>query len=337
MLQQANSLAIEAEDLYLDGHMQQAAARYEKAAEAYVRATLSTSDTATLQSLRQLALAHSHRSHELKWLVELNSLPLDASASHDDYPPAAPPPEEAEWADASTLCAAAEGPLALLRLGSTLLGTLETLRLGAEELLAGELALPPAAGGVGSLPLGLNDSFCIVAPEAQPPHAAESREGEALAATRQKLHQLAAESDRLRRENVFLKQLNTEVSSTLVRAQRRAQDQLRLVKRAIKALREIQKAPRPDLSQSGAAEIEELRAQLDEAHRARRGQAELVRKYESRWRHLKASARQKQAMNELKQPAAAGGASVLGACPASAGSSSLPRAAHPAPRNQLVR
>ena len=59
MVEEAHRLAVEAEDLHDEGHLQLAAARFEKAAEAYVRATLSTNDTASLQSLRLLALKHS--------------------------------------------------------------------------------------------------------------------------------------------------------------------------------------------------------------------------------------------------------------------------------------
>ena len=57
------------------------------------------------------------------------------------------------------------------------------------------------------------------------------------------LRQVTLDADRLRRENASLRQRNTEVGTTLVRAQRRAQEQLRLVRRAILALREIQQAP----------------------------------------------------------------------------------------------
>lgn len=74
-----------------------------------------------------------------------------------------------------------------------------------------------------------------------------------------------------RRENLHLRQMNADVGSTLVRAQRRAQvrpcsssrpqrkltssldnvaqDQLRLVRRAIRDLHDIQRAPRKDVSQ----------------------------------------------------------------------------------------
>ena len=58
-MEDAHRFAVEAEDLYEHGQLQHAAARFEKAAEAYVKATLCTNDTASLQALRHLALSHS--------------------------------------------------------------------------------------------------------------------------------------------------------------------------------------------------------------------------------------------------------------------------------------
>ena len=58
----------------------------------------------------------------------------------------------------------------------------------------------------------------------------------------------------------------------------------------------MQAAPRsPALPPSPAAEIADLRSQLEAAHAVRRQQGEQVRKYEQRWAQLKASARRKQA------------------------------------------
>ena len=243
MVEEAHRLAVEAEDLHDDGHLQLAAARFEKAAEAYVRATLSTNDTASLQSLRLLALKHSQvlvsnrradrvgsppisshaahrypsvsrltahlrspaaqRAHELKWLVKLHSLPLeDAEAAAQEALASADPHASTSRqqgggaannsvqlrgssgsGSSSTLGSASHGPppewsgegagSALLRLGSTLLGTLETLRLGAEDLVGCDLVLPPAATGGTTSALGavgalggsgsaLMDSFCVV-------------------------------------------------------------------------------------------------------------------------------------------------------------------------------
>ena len=54
-----NGFAIEAEELYEEGRYMSSAERFEAAAESYVQATLLTSDTASLQALRQLALSHA--------------------------------------------------------------------------------------------------------------------------------------------------------------------------------------------------------------------------------------------------------------------------------------
>ena len=62
---------------------------------------------------------------------------------------------------------------------------------------------------------------------------------------------------------------------------------------------------RPDLAPPAAAEIKSLRAQLEAAHAAQRQQAEVVRKYESRWAQLKASARRKQQLKDQQAAAAA--------------------------------
>ena len=72
---------------------------------------------------------------------------------------------------------------------------------------------------------------------------------------------------------------------------------------------------RPDLAPPAAAEIKSLRAQLEAAHAAQRQQAEVVRKYESRWAQLGSS--QAQAPPQL---AAAPGSP--------SGASAPPRRAH---------
>ena len=379
----ANGFAIEAEEAYEEGRWKLAADRFEEAAEAYVQATLLTSDTTALQALRQLALSHSQRAHELKCLFKLHSLhaggsPEAATRSGGSAaeplpagPSAAVPsvgtsatkgahtsttPQEA--ADVSrgggeparlsrsdvtpTVGSRDETSAALLRLGSTLLGTLETIRFGAEELVGCELVLPPTlGGGSGGAASVMNDSYCMVTPNAAASVASVSSfgpssplttglEGQwdgpaflaaagddemhaALASSRQKASQLASENERLRREVASLRLRTTEFSTTLVRAERRAHDQLRLVRRAIASLREINQTPRLDVPEDAAAEIRELRSQLEDSHKARRQQADHLRKYEQRWKQLKASARQKQAQQQLA--AAAGGGGTTTATP----------------------
>jgi hypothetical protein len=112
-------------------------------------------------------------------------------------------------------------------------------------------------------------------------------------------------------EKAALKQRCAEMQAALAKVQRRGAEQLRLAKKSLAAVREVQAAPRPDLSPAAAAEVRTLRAQLDAAHAAQRAQSALVRKYESRWAQLKASARRKQVLKE--QQAAAGHAPAGGA------------------------
>ena len=93
---------------------------------------------------------------------------------------------------------------------------------------------------------------------------------------------------------------------------------------------------RPDLAPPAAAEIKSLRAQLEAAHAAQRQQAEVVRKYESRWAQLKASARRKQQLKDQQAAAAAqlGSSQAqappqLAAAPGSpSGAAAPPRRAH---------
>mmetsp|Transcript_30848 Transcript_30848/g.64996 ORF Transcript_30848/g.64996 Transcript_30848/m.64996 type:complete len:229 (+) Transcript_30848:424-1110(+) len=117
---------------------------------------------------------------------------------------------------------------------------------------------------------------------------------EVFQAQRQQVSHLAA-------ENATLKQRVTELQAALVKVQRRAKEQLRLSKKALAALRDVQAVPRPELLPTAAAEIKALRQQLDELHATRRQQAEQVRKYEQRWAQLKASARRRQQLKEQQQ------------------------------------
>ena len=64
-LELAHKLASEGEDFYEESNLEAAAQRFEAAAEQYVRATLCTSDTESLQSLRLLAISHTQRAHEI--------------------------------------------------------------------------------------------------------------------------------------------------------------------------------------------------------------------------------------------------------------------------------
>ena len=108
----------------------------------------------------------------------------------------------------------------------------------------------------------------------------------------------------LTRENAALRKSASDFSAVFAKAQRRCTDQQRLARKALSALREVHATPRPELQESAAREIADLRKQLEGAHAARRQQAELVRKYEQRWAQLKASARRKvQAQQDLAQQA----------------------------------
>ena len=75
-LELAHRLASEGEDLYEEGRLGSAAQRFEAAAEQYVRATLHTSDTESIQSLRQLAIAHTQRAHEIVCRMRLHEAQL---------------------------------------------------------------------------------------------------------------------------------------------------------------------------------------------------------------------------------------------------------------------
>lgn len=352
-LEQAHRLAQEGEDLYEEGRLSSAAQRFESAAEHYVRATLSTGDSESLQSLRLLALSHSQRAHEIVCRMRLHDAQLED--------PRITPSGSRSWAksdgsgaasgaaDASSAASAALLP----RLGSQLISTLEALQFGAEELLCIEMLMPTVSasslrgsqfgGSSGAGGGGLLDSFCVVPSQAAMPTqgrgggsgsssigggstggggaAAGSGAGGLVGsvgglqacpeggggacgpvAHQQRTAAIAAENQRLMRENATLRQQGAEMHAALGKVQRRAAEQLRLAKKALAALHEVQAAPRPQLlPEAESKEIADLRSQLEQAHAVRRQQAEQVRKYEQRWAQLKASARRKQAQQSQQQ------------------------------------
>ncbi len=166
----------------------------------------------------------------------------------------------------------------------------------------------------------LRASGPVVSPVSSPmppanPTPAESQ----LAALRQQLAVASA-------ENAAHKARANEMQAMLGKVQRRAAEQvraqaasspprvppaplptppparqLRLSKKALTMLHEVQAIPRADLSPQAATEVRHLRQQLEQAHSARRQQAEVVRKYEQRWAQLKASARRKQAQQQQQR------------------------------------
>ena len=375
----ATSLAAAAEENYEEGRWAKAVEKFEAASEAYVSATLRTSDTKCVQALRTLALSHAQRAHETRLRIRLqNGLHAadgggssfgagDSSASRAGSAAREAGAEQLHLGGGSTGGGRVSGTTAaasaetleahrtFARLSSQLISTHEELRFGAEELGrllsasgpggCGSGAPPSATGAISSS--ALLHSFCVVPSQqrgtaaaastaAPPPHASQTLQqsvmgaappppppppatvtltgsSEARSATgsletdgdadlRSSMAQLTAENGRLNRENAALRQRATEVQAVLAKAQRRAADQQRLVRKALSALREVHATTRPDLPVDSAAEIADLRRQLEGAHTARRQQAELVRKYEQRWAQLKASARRKQ---QAQQQAAA--------------------------------
>ena len=360
----ANRLAAAAEECYEEGRWALAVEKFEAASEAYVCATLHTSDTKCVQALRMLALSHAQRAHETRLRINLQhglhanfggSKAGGNGAAAADAADAALRPRSASSdqakASGSGSGTAVSGEAlevyrALARLSSQLISTHEELRFGAEELVrllsaSGPVCsngTPSSAGGAISGSTLLH-SFCVVSSQrgasvagsttAPPPPGsqtlqqsvmgvspitAQSLAGSAEARSaagslesegadgRASIAQLTAENSRLSRENHAFRLKVSEMQAVLAKAQRRAADQLRLVRRALSALREVHGAPRPELAADTAAEIADLRRQLEGAHTVRRQQAELVRKYEQRWAQLKASARRKQ---QAQQAAAA--------------------------------
>jgi hypothetical protein len=195
-LVRAHALAVAAEDLHDEGRWREAAQKLEAAAEQYVRATLTTSDVASLQSLRLLAISHSQRAHELRCRITLCDAHEEAAAAAAPPPPAPPPlTASAEAAEGGAGSGSGEGRgsfgthsgsggaaanAALSRLGSHLMSTLEALHFGAEELACAELLLPPQSASSSRISLGgglLTDSYCVVPPcsgERSPAGAAAS-------------------------------------------------------------------------------------------------------------------------------------------------------------------
>ena len=260
-LELAHKLASEGEDFYEESNLEAAAQRFEAAAEQYVRATLCTSDTESLQSLRLLAISHTQRAHEIVCRMRLH----DAQLADPRFTPTG----GRSWAKAESGGAGGNNPevggaetsAALLpRLGSQLISSLEALHFGAEELLCIELLMPtvtasstrgsqlgggaPGAGG------GLIDSFYVVPSQpgmlnhgrsvgslggsaaggselGLPAGAARETGGHASAQAlhaphTQRAAALAAENLRLTRENATLRQQGAEMHAALGKVRRRS-------------------------------------------------------------------------------------------------------------------
>ena len=135
--------------------------------------------------------------------------------------------------------------------------------------------------GFGSgLVRGLNDSVCL---------APGSR--------------LSTQADlALGAENALLRQRNSELYTALATertaVQRRAKEQIRLSRKALRALKELSATSRTDVPGVVEEELASLRRQLDDNFEERCSMAEQLRKYERRWEHLKASARRKQMLKD---------------------------------------
>ena len=193
-----------AEEFIEDGRWLQAAECLEQASEAFVAATLLTTDSDCVQSLRLLASAHAQRAHELRMRAKLCGLQQrdsreDAGAqSGGRKAPTADDSTEARGREVAKQ-AASEAPEATLavsgafaRLSSQLIYTHEELRFGAEELARILLPVGPAqcasaspSGAMGGSTLAgaqkLIDSFCIVPSHRSPSGSVSSRFGEPLA------------------------------------------------------------------------------------------------------------------------------------------------------------
>ena len=203
-LARAHRLASAAEELYEEGRWQQAIERFEAASDAYVSATLATTDTTVVQSLRLMANSHSQRAHELRLRTKLHGMHevgeslSSASASSAAAAPASPPPPPA--GSSSTSGSGGEALMvsgAFARLSSQLISTHEELRFGAEEL--SRILLPAMPGGaaatgpsaqlgassssvLGAKPQQLIDSFYVVPPSGASPRIPRRGLGESLAA-----------------------------------------------------------------------------------------------------------------------------------------------------------
>lgn len=158
-VQTAVAAASKGEELYEEGRWRQAAERFEAAADAYVAATLQTSDTKCVQSLRLLAAAHSQRAHEVRLRMKLHNLHASFSESSPTDSHAAlasrPSPKCGATASAGTQRAADATATddvlsgALARLSSQLISALEELRFGAEDLA--RTCAPPVGSGSGGI------------------------------------------------------------------------------------------------------------------------------------------------------------------------------------------
>ena len=170
-LGKAHRLASLAEELYEEGRWKQAIEKFEAASDAYVSATLATTDTTVVQNLRLLANSHSQRAHELRLRTKLHDMHEASDAAAAAKPSRA---AEAKPSPPSPSDQVISGAFA--RLSSQLISTHEELRFGAEELT--RILLPatagphPAAisGGGSSSVLGakqqqLIDSFYVVPPQ----------------------------------------------------------------------------------------------------------------------------------------------------------------------------
>ena len=127
----AHRLASSAEELHEHGKFGQAATHFEAASDAYISATLDTSDTHNMQSLRLLASAHANRAHELRLRMRLHGVRAAAGDANADgtaqsTPQAVRQPQAEDTAVAGS---------AFAQVASQLISTNEELRFGADELV----------------------------------------------------------------------------------------------------------------------------------------------------------------------------------------------------------
>ena len=198
-LARAHRLASSAEELYEEGRWAQAIERYEAASKAFVAATLATSDTTVVQSLRLLANSHSQRAHELRLRATLHDMhEVDesrgsAAAASSAAPSSSSPPScTSASAHPGNSAEALIVSSAFARLSSQLISTHEELRFGAEELC--RVLLPAMTGGsaggssalsssailAGAKPQQLMDSFCVVSPNGASPRLSRRGFGDGL-------------------------------------------------------------------------------------------------------------------------------------------------------------
>ena len=209
-IKRAHRLAEAAEQQYEEGRWTQAVAQFEAASDAYVSATLATTDTDNVQNLRLLALSHLHRAHELKLRMRLHGVQAASESEADaaaQAAAAAPKSGDGKQAalgdqksgggggDAVSHGVSPEASSAMARLGSQLISTFEEMRFGADDIARILLPVnspisPMASGGMGASAMGsglynkgakqqLIASFCVVPPH---PHAAGAGTAGMLAA-----------------------------------------------------------------------------------------------------------------------------------------------------------